>query len=198
MKYLCFEMLDAAAASSSVICAVSRRINCPSRTTTAPPLRSAGVRRTVSAANGAPLSSNHCAISALGAAPRLSTLEMLRYSKPCSTSSVSTPEVASTVYTSPCPGGHHSSSGSCGKLTGSSVSSLIFGSWFCSKLSGRPSTGNVGYFESAASESASVRKLLRNISGSCTWWVSRAQSTWSTMKSRKVLPSRTSSSDFAC
>lgn len=98
---------------------------------------------------------------------------------------------------SPCPGGHHSRSGSTGQLTGVRSSDLSFGSRFCRNSSGSPFTARSGYPASAVIVSAEVRKLFMKINGSGTSKRLRSISTCSTMMSRKLRPGRTSSSDLA-
>ena len=60
-------------------------------------------------------------------APKLSLLEMKAQSRPSSSSASSIPEAASDTYTSPWPGGHHSSWGRCGHATGAWVSRVELG-----------------------------------------------------------------------
>jgi hypothetical protein len=97
---------------------------------------------------------------------------------------------------SPCPGGHHSSDGSGGQLTGVRSSSRSLGSLVCRKSSGR-SPPMSGYAPSASSVSSRVRYESMNISGSRTPCRRRSDSTCRTMMSRKLRPSLTSSSDLA-
>ena len=74
---LCRSRSASASLSFSAVCAVSRSTMRPSALRRAkwPPLRSEGVRRTASIANGAPDSANQPATRASGTAPRLSELD---------------------------------------------------------------------------------------------------------------------------
>ena len=99
---------------------------------------------------------------------------------------------------SPWPGGHHSSSGSCGHFTGIRPSGHSFGSAFWMKSSGSPSTGRSGVLRRGCRATPrDVRKEFISTSGSSTPHRSRSASTCSAMMSRKVRPSLTSSADFA-
>ena len=98
---------------------------------------------------------------------------------------------------SPCPGGHHSSVGSAGQLTGVRSSERSFGSRFCRNSSGSPSTASPGCAASASRVSSEVRKLFMKTSGSGTPY-SRAQRQHLLGDDvQEVRPGRTSSSDFA-
>jgi hypothetical protein len=68
---------------------------------------------------------------------------------------------------------------------------------FCRKSSGRSPTGRSGYFASTSRVSSRVRKEFMKISGRREFVPRRAARTCSTMRSRKLFPSRTGSSDFA-
>ncbi len=83
----------------SSVCAVSRSTIRPSEVRVAkwPPLRSEGVRRTASIANGAPEAANQPATAASGTAPRLSELDTNTWVKPASMSRSSSPVPRSAV-----------------------------------------------------------------------------------------------------
>ena len=94
------------------------------------------------------------------------------------------------------PGGHHSRSGSSGHATGARSSARSLGSAFWRKSSGSPSTGEVVVAASTSSDWSRVRNEFIRMSGTCTPYCSRSASTCRATTSRKVRPSRTSSTDF--
>ncbi len=69
---------------------------------------------------------------------------------------------------SPWPGGHHSSPGSDGQSTGSSVSTRSFGSRCWQKSDGMPSGFSGGWPASSARLSSLVRNEFMRMSGACT------------------------------
>src|ERR1700759_3736214 len=97
---------------------------------------------------------------------------------------------------SPCPGGHHSSSGSAGQSTGKWSSARILGSRPCRKSSGRPGSSSPRR-RSSSTEGPWVIAEFISSSGSrtpsCRW---RRASTWVAMTSRKVVSALTSISDL--
>ena len=94
----CRSRSASAALSSGSVCAVSRSTTRPSdlRRAKCPPLRSDGVRRTASMANGAPLPANQAATSGAGTAPRLSAFDTNSWVNPCSIIRSSSPLSDST------------------------------------------------------------------------------------------------------
>ena len=95
------------------------------------------------------------------------------------------------------PGRAPLQAGSAGQLAGVRSSARSLGSLFWRKSSGRSASSSPSYDASAESVSSRVRKLSMNSSGSRTSYFFRSASTWRAITSRKVNPSRTSSSDLA-
>ena len=99
---------------------------------------------------------------------------------------------------SPCPGGHHSRSGSAAHDTGSSVSASSLGDLFWrSSESGWDSSSACSFARNARVSSDVENEFMRTKRRPAAPVASRVCFTWRAMRSKKVLPSFTGRRDLA-
>mmetsp|Transcript_16700 Transcript_16700/g.54405 ORF Transcript_16700/g.54405 Transcript_16700/m.54405 type:complete len:314 (+) Transcript_16700:350-1291(+) len=199
LKNLCLATFWNSPSSSSGHCAASRRSNPPVALDRArwPPFLSASVRAATSMAKGAPDVANHVSNFRSIVAPRLSELETNMYLYPLSSSASSVPDPTTAGYKSPWPGGHHSQAGAAGHEAGDMSDAVTLGALFWQNSSGTPPFASSSYFARWARVSLDVANEFISMKDSSTPRDERMCSTCLAMKSRKVLPSLSSSSDLA-